>query len=208
MTPEEATPSRFMHNAWRNVDATIPGEDDPATSEDDTRGMVLYTTEENLTSNCGTSGRFATFDLRGTLDGEGWTADEEGRFARMRPLDTWTPQGAEGATACASAHYLSDRGDGVLAYAFYGQGTRFLDVSDPADIRQIGYFRPNGASTWAPYFYKDYVFVADNSRGVDILRFEGGPAGPEVAAPTLKADEIPALRPDKRFGYLCPQPPG
>lgn len=205
-TPTEATPSRFMHNSWRNVDATIPGEDDPETPEDETRGMVLYATEENLTSNCASSGRFATFDLRGSLEGEGWNDIATTKF-RMRPLDTWTPQDQEGATACASAHYLADRGDGLLAYAFYGQGTRFLDVSDPKDIRQVGYFRPNGASTWAPYFYKGYVFIADNSRGVDIVRFTDEPGDAEtVEAPSLPAapgaQKTPRM--DPKLGYLCP----
>jgi len=202
-SPSEATPSRFMHNSWRNVDATIPDEDDPDTPEDETKGMVLYATEENLSSNCNTSGRFATYDLRGSLNGEGWNDIATTKF-RMRALDTWTPQGQEGATACASAHYLADRGDGLLAYAFYGQGTRFLDVSDPKNIRQVGYFRPNGASTWAPYFYNGYVFIADNSRGVDIVRFHDSPAEAEtVEAPPLEA--APALgKMDARLGYLCP----
>jgi hypothetical protein len=213
MAPSETTPSRFMHNAWRNVLATIPDENDPATPEDETTGMVLYATEENITSNCGTSGRFATFDLRGTLDGEGWKPGDDGKFARMRTLDTWTPEGADGATACASAHYLSDRGDGILAYAFYRQGTRFLDVSDPKDIRQIGYFRPDDASTWAPYWHEvdgeQYVFIADNARGVDIVRLiDPSTATTEVetvvAPPLLSAAST--LRPSRLYGYLCPRP--
>ncbi|MDQ3991831.1 MAG: hypothetical protein M3245_05925, partial [Actinomycetota bacterium] len=205
-TPNSATPSRFMHNSWRNVNASIPGEDDPATPGDETRGMVLYGTEENITSNCTTSGRFATYDLRGSLDGEGWKDIATTKF-RMRVLDTWTPQGKEGTTACASAHYLADRGDGILAYAFYGQGTRFLDVSDPTDIRQVGYFRPNGASTWAPYWKSiggtEYVFVADNARGVDILRFHGA-AGTEEAVPPPLPGPVPAVPMDERLGFMCP----
>ncbi len=201
-SPTEATPSRFMHNAWRDVDANIPSEDELGVAGDETKGAVLYATEENITSNCNTSGRFATYDLRGSLNGEGWKDIATTKF-RMRALDTWTPQDQEGSTGCASAHYLDSRGDGILAYAFYGQGTRFLDVSNPKDIRQVGYFRPNGASTWAPYFHKDHVYIADNSRGIDIIKFEGEPeAGPEVAAPTLR--RVPTQRMDRGFGYLCP----
>ena len=204
-TPAEATPSRFMHNAWRDVNATIPGEDDPATPQDETKGMVLYGTEENLTSSCASSGRFATYDLRGSLNGEGWNHDPDEPF-RMRALDTFTPQGQEGSTGCASAHYLDDRGDGIVAYAFYGQGTRFLDVSDPKDIRQIGYFRPDGGNVWAPYWRQvdgtDYVFVADNSRGIDILRFTGGAGSAEVEAPPGDIAPLPAMAP--AFGYMCP----
>lgn len=204
-TPTEATPSRFMHNAWRDVDATIPGEDDPATPEDETKGMVLYGTEEAINSNCNTSGRFATYDIRSSLDGEGWRHDADDPF-RMRALDTWTPGGQAGATGCASAHYLDDRGDGVLAYAFYGQGTRFLDVSDPKDISQIGYFRPDGASTWAPYWREiggeDYVFVADNARGIDILKFNGDAGSAQVQAPAGEIASLPSM--SAAFGYMCP----
>lgn len=204
-TPNEATPSRFMHNSWRNVNATIPGEDDPATPEDETEGMVLYGTEENITSSCASSGRFATYDLRGSLGGEGWKHDPEDPF-RMRVLDTWTPGQQPGSTGCASAHYFSDRGDGVLAYAFYGQGTRFLDVTDPKDIGQIGYFRPNDASTWAAYWHGDHVFVADSVRGIDILRFTGGPGDPLATAPLGEGAPTPSM--SRAFGYMCPSAPG
>jgi hypothetical protein len=199
-----STYSKFMHNAWRNPLANIPDEDDPETEEDETLGHVLYGTEENITSNCAQSGRFATYDLRGSYDGEGWRSTPSAKF-RMRVLDTWTPQGAEGATGCASAHYLDDRGDGVVAYAFYGQGTRFLDVSNPKDITQIGYYRPNGANVWAPYFHSGYVYVADNARGIDIIRFTGDTGDEDVAAPAAPSGSLaPALRMSKTFAYLCP----
>lgn len=202
-TPTTATPSRFMHNSWRDVDANIPDEDDAATQEDETRGMVLYATEENITSACATSGRAVAYDLRGSLNGEGWRDIGVTKF-KMRALDTWTPQGQDGATACASAHYLADRGDGVVAYAFYGQGTRFLDFSNPKDIRQIGYYRQDVTSTWAPYWHGDYVFVADNARGVDILRFKGGPGSPTVPEPPpLDGPSVPGPM-SPTFGYLCP----
>jgi hypothetical protein len=68
----------------------------------------------------------------------------------------------------------------MVAIAFYGQGTRILDVSDPTDIKQAGYFRipavtgtgaqpANNAS--AAYWHNGYVYVADYSRGVDVLRY-------------------------------------
>ncbi|HEX9822978.1 MAG TPA: hypothetical protein VGB51_01100 [Actinomycetota bacterium] len=198
------TYSKFMHNAWRNPSANIPDEDDPETPEDETLGHVLYGTEENITSNCAQSGRFATYDLRGSYEGEGWRSTPTAKF-RMRVLDTWTPQGAEGSTGCASAHYMADRGDGVLAYAFYGQGTRFLDVSNPKDITQIGYYRPNGASTWAPYWHNGEVYIADNSRGVDIIRFTGEAGDPASSAPLIPASQVAQpFEMSKTFAYLCP----
>jgi len=200
-TPNTATPSRFMHNAWRNVNATIPGEDDPNQPGDQTKGMVLYGTEENITANCNSSGRFATYDLRGSFNGEGWKSTSVATF-RMRVLDTWTPQAQPGSTGCVSAHYFADRGDSMLAYGFYGQGTRFLDVSDPKDIRQVGYFRPNGASTWAAYWHNGYVFIADNSRGVDIVRFTGQAGDAAVEAPIV--DQVVQVPMAAESGYMCP----
>lgn len=177
-TPESATPSRFMHNSLRLLDRTVAGE----------RGRVLYGTEENVTSSCASSGRAVTYDLAGSFDGEGFRDIATTKF-RMRVLDTWTPQGQEGATGCDSAHYFTDRGDGIQAWAFYGQGVRFLDVSDPTDIRQIGFFRAQDANAFAAYFHKGFVFVADVARGVDVLRYTGpGPGN----APPNPAGEGPA----------------
>lgn len=183
-SPESATPSRFMHNSHRNLDAQIPGEEE-------SRGHIVYATEEAITSDCATSGRFATYDVRPTLDGSGFT-DPVG--TRLTALDTWTPEAAEGATGCASAHYFDDRGDGLLAYSFYAQGTRFLDASDPTDIRQVGYYRPDGGSSFAAYFHDDHVYVADNGRGVDILRFHDGASAEPGDDPTVTAPPLPLVQ--------------
>ena len=196
----EGTPSRFMHNSQRTPSAAIPGDEG-------SRGNILMGTEENITSNCNTSGRFATYDLRGSLDGEGFIDIANTHF-RMTTLDTWTPQAAEGADACASAHYFDDRGDGLLAYGFYSQGTRFLDVSNPTAIRQVGYFRPDDANTWAAYWHSGVVFIADNGRGIDIVRFRddagAAPADmPSVAAPPAATPAV-HLAMDPALGYLCP----
>lgn len=90
----------------------------------------------------------------------------------------------------------------MLAYGFYGQGTRFLDVSDPKDIRQVGYFRPDGASTWAAYWHNGYVFIADNSRGVDIVRFTGQAGDAAVEAPI--ANQVVQVPMAEESGYMCP----
>ncbi|MDQ4094861.1 MAG: hypothetical protein M3174_01465 [Actinomycetota bacterium] len=192
-TPTSATPSRFMHNAWRNVDAKIDGR----------KGDVLYATEESITSDCANSGRFATYDLKGSYEGQGWRNIDKTRF-RMKVLDTWTPRKAEGATGCASAHYFDDRGDGLLAYSFYEQGTRFLDASNPRRIKQVGYFRPDDADTFASYWYRGHVYTADFTRGVDVLKFKRATGRP-VAAPAT-ATSATRTRFDPDVGYMCPLP--
>jgi hypothetical protein len=190
-TPASATPSRFMHNSWRDAERTPD---------------VVLGTEENVVSACATAGRFVAYDVSETLDGRGF-APATRKDARMRVLDTWTPEKQQGSTGCASAHYFASRGDGLTVNAFYDQGVRFLDVSDPSDIRQVGYFVNDDSNTWAAYWHRGYVFVADSGRGVDVLRFSGDPAtAPAVTAPALPANAA-ALRFDRSvFGGLCPLP--
>ncbi|HVE98523.1 MAG TPA: hypothetical protein VNA12_05020 [Mycobacteriales bacterium] len=202
-SPEEATPSRFMHNSWRNLTASVGGR----------KGDVLYATEEDLSSSCESSGRFVTYDLKGTYKGEGFKNTAKTK-QRMRALDTWTPEDAEGAEGCDSAHYFTDRGDSLLAAAFYGQGTRFLDVRDPRNIRQVGYFRPDDANTFASYWWRDYVVIADYGRGIDIVKFTGKlprktgrgaePQLPTVRAPRRTVAGPIRFAPSERWGFLCP----
>jgi hypothetical protein len=166
---------------------------------------ILYATEEALESDCAKSGRFVVYDLEGTFGGEGFRDTAQTRH-RMPVLDTWTPQDQEGATGCASAHYFASRGDGVFANSFYEQGVRFLDVSNPRDVRQIGWWRPAGANTFATYWHKGYVFVADFARGVEILRFDAAPGkSKSVSAPPLAA-RAGTREMDPRLGFLCPLP--
>jgi len=65
-------------------------------------------------------------------------------------------------------------GGATVAYAWYGEGTRFLDISDPRHPRQIAYWRPDDTLVWASYFRGDYVYTADHVRGIDVLRLTPG----------------------------------
>jgi hypothetical protein len=167
---------------------------------------TLMGTEENVVSDCATAGRFVTYDLEGTFDGEGFRNIASTKH-RMKVFDTWTPERQEGSDGCASAHYFATRGDGITANAFYEQGVRFLDVSDPRDIRQVGWYRPGDANVFAPYWHKGYVFVADFTRGVDILTFSGSKRSKTRRAPVVTAPKRDGLRFDRHvLGGLCPLP--
>jgi hypothetical protein len=192
-----ATRAGLMHNAWRNMRSR----------------NVLYATEEVTgASSCAGFGRFAIYDLRGSFHGEGWRNTAKTHF-RLRQLSTWTPEKKTGSSGCDSAHYFTDRGDELLAGAFYTQGTRFLDVSNPRRPRQIAYFRPNDANTWAAYWHNGYVFIADFTRGIDIIRLTGAAAHRTAAAPGLTAPTLPAgrdlmtvARKDAQWSWLCSNP--
>ena len=58
----------------------------------------------------------------------------------------------------------------MVTYAGYGEGTRFLDISDPANPTQVAYWRPDDTLVWASYLHNGYVYTADHVRGVDVLK--------------------------------------
>jgi hypothetical protein len=179
-----ATRDGLMHNAWRDMRATVDGK----------RGVVLYATEEVTgASSCAGFGRFAIYDLSGSFGGQGWRNIAKTHY-RLKELSEWTPERKPGSNGCDSAHYFTDRGDQLLAGAYYTQGTRFLDVSDPRHPRQVAYYRPNDADTWAAYWHKGYVFIADFTRGVDVLRLTGAAAKSGTAATTVTAPLLPEVR--------------
>jgi hypothetical protein len=85
----------------------------------------------------------------------------------------WAP-----VTGLCSAHYFDER-DGLVAIGWYEEGTRFLDVRDPAGIRQVGYWVPTKGETWSVLFPPtdptgSIVYALDFARGIDVLRFDRG----------------------------------
>jgi hypothetical protein len=167
------------------------------------KDTVIATEEVTGTADCSAAGHLAAYDISNTYGGAGFRSTPAKKF-RMTLLSTWTTERAVGSTACDSAHYFTDRGNGLLAAAFYGQGTRFLDVRDPRHIKQVGFYRPNDANTWASYWRPGgYVFVADFTRGVDILQI--GALKNVVAAPASTRRTAPNV-PSAGFGWVCQVP--
>jgi len=83
----------------------------------------------------------------------------------------WAP-----VTGLCSAHYFDER-DGLVAGGWYEEGTRFLDVRDPAGIRQVGYWVPTKGETWSVLFAPtdptgSIVYALDFARGIDVLKFD------------------------------------
>jgi hypothetical protein len=188
------------------------------------RGEVLLMTEENYTDTntddaepmpggCREQGRFETWDVRSYSRGRTPTV-----------LDKWTTEVSgtpyltgnhAPVTVFCSSHWFSER-KGWVADGWYEQGTRLLDVRDPAHIRQVGYWAPPNAVTWAAYWVTDHiVYAADVGRGLDVLRVAGG-AGSDartVTAP-VRASWLGAapnltqrlVRESRRWSFFCAQP--
>jgi hypothetical protein len=140
------------------------------------RGNVLLVTEEDYVDTdelppggCRGQGTFDTWTLASMTVGG------------VTPLDTWMTElnGSDSkasASVNCSSHWFDESG-GIAAVGWYEQGTRFLDVSDPRDIRQVGYYLPASGSTWAAYWSptdpsRQIVYTADAYLGVQVLRID------------------------------------
>jgi hypothetical protein len=197
------TTGGFEHNAWRPVGRTAP-QGDPRYRD----GRLLLATEEDFgpaAEQCRNRGQFTIASLDGSFEGQAWRSIPSEQF-RLTTVGTWNPWQKEGSRNPAgpfhplanfcSAHYFDVDGS-TVTYAWYGEGTRFLDISDPANPTQFAYWRPDDGIVWASYLYEGYVYTADRTRGVDVLRLTGSAqaaraAGREVVAP-------PASKRHRRF---------
>jgi hypothetical protein len=147
-------------------------------------GDLLYVTNENIIT-CSQAGELKVVSLKGSYDGQGWASTPQNPF-RLNLVGHWTPWGKPGSstTGSCSAHWFTVNGN-TLVQAWYAQGTRFLDMSDPANPTQVGYFRVprddaagiTGGSASATYWHNGYVYVADYNRGIDVLKFDGTVTG-------------------------------
>ncbi|HEX2196184.1 MAG TPA: hypothetical protein VHJ76_04585, partial [Actinomycetota bacterium] len=146
------------------------------------RGVVYVTEEDYTRPGCRGAGSFETWKLPLRADG---TPNGED----MTLLDAWETEllaDTANAAAMCSAHYFDYR-DNVVAQGWYEQGVRLLDVSKPKAIRQVGYFVPPSAMTWAAYFPPTdrsgrVLYVLDATHGIDVLEFDRPARGPLSAS--------------------------
>ena len=204
----------WMHNSWRPV-----GKDAPRDPRYKT-GQLLLGTEEwfgPASNACREEGKFTISSLKGSYNGEGWRSTPEKPF-RMQAVGSWAPADNEGTTypttGSCSAHYFDVDGS-LVTYAWYGQGTRFLDISDPEKPIQVAYYRPDGGNVWASYLHDGYIYTADAARGVDVLRFKKGAKAASAAKKEVHAGKMSAAQrkflkaqsskwvPDPSTGGLC-----
>ena len=211
-------PTAFMHNAERPTGRTLG--DGPRPGKEKAGSLLLATEEADAEPDCEKQARFTIASLDGSYGGQAWRSTEAAPF-RLRTVGWWSPHGQEGTLVnediYCSAHYF-DVAKRYVAYSWYDQGTRILDVSDPTKPIQVAYYRPDGGVSWAPYFHRGYIYVADHERGVEVLRVTRGAARQaakrrELVAPRPSQRHVRMVRassanlaPDPQLGWLCPIP--
>jgi hypothetical protein len=170
----------FIHNSTRPTDGAVTASGVP----DDN---VVLMTEEDFTTPCAQGGRIVAADITSSLGGEGETNSTPEHPFRMDTLSSFHPKRNAADTTApnddCSAHYFEYR-NGALAAAWYGQGLRLIDATDARDLRQVGYYYVVGTDpqtnptslSWDTAWHGNLVFLFDMSRGIEILRLEGGTA--------------------------------
>ncbi|WP_197093974.1 LVIVD repeat-containing protein [Nonomuraea sp. SBT364] len=71
-------------------------------------------------------------------------------------------------------------GKDIMVQAWYQGGVSFLDFTDSANPKEIGYFERGPfegedagiAGSWSAYYYNGYVYSADIREGLDVLRID------------------------------------
>ena len=235
----------ILHNSFRPFAENFTQAVDPATGRLGSgapaleAGNVLLATEEDYDNPvCGGDageGSFSTWHVP-YLDAAQYDADNPTKKTgngTIAPLDSWNTEILDTGTrtplgGLCSAHYFTVNDAGFVAQGWYQQGTRILDVRNPADIKQVGYFFGGGSEVWIPYFVPEYgadgkqtgnstdiIYTNDVVRGIDVLKFTPPattPADTEpVEAPILpqwlaSGANAAAALPSKDFGYLCRLP--
>jgi len=139
------------------------------------RGDVLTATEETDDRRCPGRSSLQTYRV-----GPGRT---------VRHLDSWRIERTPNGGIWCSAHYHDGR-DGLVAQGWYEAGVRFLDVSDPRNIRQVGWWVPDAAMHWQAVFAPGdggIVYALDHVRGIDVLRIDRGALRPRRRTPPRSA---------------------
>lgn len=213
----------ILHNSARPNAKAFKANSAPSL---DNGNVFLATEEDTGAGQCGPEyGSFSTWHVP-YLDAGRYRKDNpdlQPGGGRIAPLDLWYPEDAAVGHAC-SAHYFDYNSAGFVAQGWYELGTRILDVRDPKNIKQVGYFFNNAMETWAAYWVpsrnkngkatdrpSNIVYTADAARGVDILEVELPTNGPKktrsVEAPRLpawlQAQRKQVTVPSKDWGFAC-----
>lgn len=171
-------------------------------------------TEEDYSPGCKTDGAF-----------EIWRIDRKAKLLRF--VSMWdAPEGADNSGPLTQAQYCSSHwftvnANNIVADGWYGAGVRFLDVSDPKRIRPVGVWAGDSTTASQAVFApgsNDLVYVADYTRGLDVIKISNGGKGAKTVKPSdekrvgsatpvatglgFKVNFVPS----KKWGWSCAVP--
>jgi hypothetical protein len=180
---------------------------------------VLGIVEEDYTRpTCEGAGSFQTWGMtdKKTSTGAqkvGLLDMYETELATLVTQRGWAP-----AVGLCSAHYFDYR-DGIVGGGWYEEGARFLDVRDPLNVRQIGYWVPTKGETWSVAFAPtdptgSIVYAFDFARGIDVLELDRTDLRTRTAPVRRQwltdshgvATATPDVSRQGRFGWVCRLP--
>jgi hypothetical protein len=195
--PAGVNPSPYndfiLHNSKRNGATLLLTEED------------YIDTDETPPGGCRGQGKFETWSISMKPGG-------------LKPQDTWMTEmnGSDSkasATVNCSSHWFEVSKD-LVTVGWYEQGTRFLDVHDPRNIRQVGFYLPANGSTWGAYWSptdptRSIVYTADAYLGVDVLRIDRKAdlsTMPALTAPIPASwfTATPTYVPSDTWQFACP----
>jgi hypothetical protein len=120
---------------------------------------VMLVADEDMHNGCGNAGGIAAVRLSDDLTG-------------AQKLSEWFIPAGTPAPVC-SVHVFTSEGDKVFVGA-YNAGLQVVDYSDPTRPRQDSEYIPPGSTAWGAYHRDGLVYMGDMTRGLDVLRYEGG----------------------------------
>ena len=214
-------PLDFLHHNSLRTSLNL-GSRGPARASRKLGNILAVTEEDYLHPGCEGQGSIQTWKIGSNHNSDG--------TIKLELLDYWTTElnelasasGRSPATGNCSAHWF-DEDRGLLAQGWYDQGVRFMDITDPRNIRQVGYYADTG-TFWAAYFAPtdprgEIVYGLDTAGGIDILKINrhgtaDGPVPvpsatlPSVSAPATQAmlaagPNLPLVA-HPTFGFACP----
>lgn len=66
-------------------------------------------------------------------------------------------------------HNATVKGD-VAYLSWYSDGVRAVDISDPANPQELGFYRPKNAFIWGVATYEDLVLATDMNSGLQVMK--------------------------------------
>lgn len=70
------------------------------------------------------------------------------------------------------AHNFNFVDNRTVVMAWWQGGTSVIDISTPAEPKEIAYFQPDTERVWSSYFYRDRIWV-NGSSGAWVLDATG-----------------------------------